>query len=162
MSRGSILGLGVTALLAGCVAPPEWQTDLEVALRPELRGGRDLVVFFALPGREMSDRMQARLDDPLVMAALARGDFTAVTCDGVARKRLYGAWIGGGEGMGIAVLDAAGHCYCARGLGRRTPSSWRRYWTSARASATRSPIYAASRRRRRATRCCSTSWAAST
>ena len=26
MSRGSILGLGVTALLAGCVAPPEWQT----------------------------------------------------------------------------------------------------------------------------------------
>lgn len=114
MTRSSTLALGLTALLAGCVAAPEWQTDLEVALRPEARGGRDLVVFFALPGREMSDRMQARLDDPVVMAALARGGFTAVTCDGVARKRLYGAWIGGGEGMGVAVVDPAGQCYCAR------------------------------------------------
>ena len=114
MTRSSTLALGLTALLAGCVAPPEWQADLEVALRPEARGGRDLVVFFALPGREMSDRMQARLDDPVVMAALARGGFTAVTCDGVARKRLYGAWIGGGEGMGVAVVDPAGQCYCAR------------------------------------------------
>ena len=114
MSRLGLLGLVVLGLLSGCVAPPEWQTDLEVALRPQARDGRDLVVFFALPGREMSDRMQARLDDPVVMAALARGGFQAVTCDGVARKRLYGAWIGGGEGMGVAVIDPAGQCYCAR------------------------------------------------
>ena len=72
MSRLGLLTLVVLGQLSGCVAPPEWQTDLEVALRPQARDGRDLVVFFALPGREMSDRMQARLDDPVVMAALAR------------------------------------------------------------------------------------------
>ncbi|MGC6486855.1 MAG: hypothetical protein ACON4Z_04360 [Planctomycetota bacterium] len=114
VSGRATLALCVAALLTGCVAPPEWQSDLAVALSPKARGGRDLVVFFALPGREMSDRMQARLDDPVVMTALARGSFAAVTCDGVARKRLYGAWIGGGEGMGIAVIGPDGHCYCAR------------------------------------------------
>jgi tetratricopeptide (TPR) repeat protein len=30
------------------------------------------------------------------------------------RADLYRAWIGGGEGMGIAVLDALGRCYAAR------------------------------------------------
>jgi len=104
----------LAALLPCCAAPPEWQQDLTAALAGARRSGREVVVFFTLPGREMSDRMQARIEDPLIMAALARGGFAAVVCDGVARKRLYGAWIGGGEGMGIAVLDAAGAVYCAR------------------------------------------------
>lgn len=114
MSRhASCLGL-LSALLAGCAAPPEWQNDLGAALVEARRAGREVVVFFALSGREMSDRMQARIEDPLIMSALARGRFVAVVCDGVERKRLYGAWIGGGEGMGVAVLDSAGAVYCAR------------------------------------------------
>ncbi|MCK5943790.1 MAG: hypothetical protein KAI24_17530, partial [Planctomycetes bacterium] len=105
-----LLALG----LSGCATPPAWQGDLTAALSSSRRVGRELVVFFALPGREQSDRMQARLDDPVVMRALQRGDFAAVVCDGVERKRLYGAWIGGGEGMGVAVLDGEGAVYCAR------------------------------------------------
>lgn len=114
MSARRTLALAALALAASCAAPPRWLDDLPQALSLTRRAGRELVVFFALPGREMSDRMQARLDDPVVIAALARGGFAAVVCDGVERKRLYGAWIGGGEGMGIAVLDGAGQCYCAR------------------------------------------------
>ena len=114
MSARRTFALAALALAASCAAPPRWQDDLPQALSSTRRAGRELVVFFALPGREMSDRMQARLDDPVVIAALARGGFAAVVCDGVERKRLYGAWIGGGEGMGVAVIDAAGQCYCAR------------------------------------------------
>lgn len=102
------------ALLAGCAAPPQWQNDLNAALGAARRRQQELVVFFALPGREMSDRMQARIEHPAIMAALGRGSFAAVRCDGAQRKRLYGAWIGGGEGMGVAVLDAQGAVYCAR------------------------------------------------
>ena len=102
------------ALLAACAAPPRWQQDLNVALREARRAGREVVVFFALPGRELSDRMEARIDHPVIMNAIGRSGFAAVRCDGVARKRLYGAWIGGGEGMGVAVLDRQGAVYCAR------------------------------------------------
>ncbi len=102
------------ALLAACGAAPRWQVELQPALSDARAAGRDLVVYFALPGRDASDRMQARLDDPLVLAALARGRFDAVVADGVERGRLYKEWIGGGEGMGIAVLDGAGRCYAAR------------------------------------------------
>lgn len=101
-------------LLAGCAAAPGWQRDLQPALSAARRTGQDVVVFFALPGRDASDRMQARLDEPVVSAALAAGDFAAVAVDGSERSRLYAEWIGGGEGMGIAVLDAAGQCYAAR------------------------------------------------
>ncbi|MFN3245040.1 MAG: tetratricopeptide repeat protein [Planctomycetota bacterium] len=114
VSARAIVAAALLALLAGCATPPEWQQDLTAALRATRRDQQELVVFFALPGREMSDRMQARIDDPVVMQALQRGGFAAVVCDGVERKRLYGAWIGGGEGMGIAVLDGEGVCYCAR------------------------------------------------
>jgi len=114
VSRRTHVVVALLALLAGCATPPEWQHDLTAALSATRQAKQELVVFFALPGREMSDRMQARIDDPVVMAALARGGFAAVVCDGVERKRLYGAWIGGGEGMGIAVLDPDGACYCAR------------------------------------------------
>ena len=102
------------ALLCGCATPPAWQSDLPAALSATRAARQELVVFFALPGREMSDRMQARIGDPVVMEALARGGFAAVVCDGVERKRLYGAWIGGGEGMGVAVLGGDGAVYCAR------------------------------------------------
>lgn len=104
----------LAALVAGCAAAPRWQRELQPALSTARAAGQDLVVFFGLPGRDASDTMQARLDDPVVLAALAAGDFAAVAVDGTERARLYGEWIGGGEGMGIAVLDAAGECYAAR------------------------------------------------
>ncbi|MCA8951023.1 MAG: hypothetical protein KDE27_16075 [Planctomycetes bacterium] len=101
------------ALAAGCAAP-RWQDDVIVALQQARRGGDDLVVFFALDGRDASDRMKARLSEPTVLDALARGGFAAVVADGFARKNLYGEWIGGGEGMGVAVLDGGGEVYAAR------------------------------------------------
>lgn len=101
-------------LLAACAAPPHWQDDIAVALRASRSTGQDLVVFFALPGRDASDRMQATLADPVVLAALADGEFAATIADGTARANLYATWIGGGEGMGIAVLDGEGRCYAAR------------------------------------------------
>ena len=103
-----------TALLPSCAVRPEWQQDFTAALSSARRDGRDLVVYFALPGRDASDRMQARLGDEVVIDALQAGGFDAVVVDGVARSRLYGEWIGGGEGMGIAVLDGDGDCYAAR------------------------------------------------
>jgi len=106
-------------LLAGCAAAPEWQHDLLRARQDAHGERRDLVVYFALPGRDASDAMQQRLDDPLVLAALQDGGFLAVVVDGIAheklyRERLFDEWIGGAEGMGIAVLDADGECYAAR------------------------------------------------
>lgn len=110
MSGRGVSFAALLALLASCAAPPVWRGDLDAGLR----SGREVVVFFTMPGREMSDRMQARIEAPVIMDALARGRFSAVIVDGVARRRLYGAWIGGGEGMGIAVLGADGTVYCAR------------------------------------------------
>jgi hypothetical protein len=101
-------------LLGGCAAVPEWQTDLRVALSAARDGRQELVVYFALPGREASDRMQRALAEPVVGRALAAGDFAAVVADGVAHSRLYAEWLGGGEGMGIAVLDAMGQVYAVR------------------------------------------------
>lgn len=113
MSSGQRTAL-VFALLAACAAPPHWQDDIAVALRACRGTGQDLVVFFALPGRDASDRMQGTLTDPVVLAALANGEFAATIADGTARANLYATWIGGGEGMGIAVLDGDGRCYAAR------------------------------------------------
>lgn len=101
-------------LLAACATSTRWQRELLPALSRARRAARELVVYFALPGRDASDAMQARLADPAVIAALTAGGFDAVVVDGFERSRLYGEWIGGGEGMGIAVLDAAGRCYAAR------------------------------------------------
>jgi len=103
------------ALLASaCVSSPEWQRDVQQAISQSRQEARDLIVYFALPGRDASDLMESRLGDPVVIAALGRGDFVAVIADGVELKRLYGEWIGGGEGMGVCVLDGQGYCYAAR------------------------------------------------
>lgn len=100
-------------LLAGCAAP-EWQRDMQSALSTSRRGAKDLVVYFALPGHDASDFMESRLPAPVVLQALAAGDFVAVIADGVKRKRMYTEWIGGSEGMGMCVLDGLGYCYAAR------------------------------------------------
>lgn len=107
-------GLAVPALLTAACASARWQTELQPALSAARARRQDLVVFFALPGRDASDRMQASLTDPQVLAALAAGRFAAVIADGAQRDRLYAQWIGGGEGMGIAVLDGQGEVYAAR------------------------------------------------
>ncbi|MCA8976682.1 MAG: hypothetical protein KDC98_18315 [Planctomycetes bacterium] len=99
--------------LAAC-ATPRWQDELLPALSDARAAGREVVVFFALAGRDASDRMQGWLDDPRVLAALGRGGFAAVTCDGFENKRLYQGWVGFGEGMGIAVLDGEGRVYATR------------------------------------------------
>lgn len=101
-------------LTAGCAATPRWQDDLTAALAAARQSQQDLVVFFALAGRDASDRMQASLADPAIAAALRDGGFLAVVCDGSARAKLYEQWVSGGEGMGIAVLDGAGKVYAAR------------------------------------------------
>lgn len=111
--RGCGGWLAALCLLAGCTSIPPWQDDLQRALA-DARGRQDLVVYFALKGRDVSDRMQQRLDDPVIGAAMRDGNFAAVVCDGSARASLYTQWIGGGEGMGIAVLDRAGKVYAAR------------------------------------------------
>lgn len=104
----------LSLVAAGCTAAVRWQDDVTTALREARATGRELVVYFALPGRDASDRMQQSLADARVLAALREGGFLAAVADGAARGNLYGAWIGGGEGMGIAVLDAQGRCYAAR------------------------------------------------
>lgn len=107
-------GLLSAVLLAGCAAPPEWRSDFDEVLSEARQGGQELAVFFALPGRAASEFMMSRLSDPIVMDALAAGGFAAAIADGVKQKRLYGAWVGGGEGMGMAVVDGKGYCYAAR------------------------------------------------
>jgi len=103
----------VLAALAGCTTV-HWQDDVVVALRQARDAQQELVVYFALPSRDASDRMQGSLADPAVLAALADGGFLAAVADGTTRQGLYATWIGGGEGMGIAVLDGQGRCYAAR------------------------------------------------
>lgn len=100
--------------LAGCATAPSWQPSLDLALRAARAGGQELVVYFALPGRDLSDRMQRTLTEPSILRELAAGDFAAAVADGVEQRRLYAAWVGFGEGMGIAVLGADGQCYAAR------------------------------------------------
>ncbi len=100
--------------LAACAAAPRWDDDVLVALRQARGAQQELVVYFALPGRELSDRMQASLQDGVVLEALGDGGFASAIADANARKNLYTAWIGFGEGMGIAVLDGQGRCYAAR------------------------------------------------
>ena len=105
---------GALAVLTGCAAAPEWQRDMQATLSSSRSSGQDLVVFFSLPGHDASAFMESRLHDPVVLNALAAGDFVAVIADGIERKRLYGEWIGGSEGMGMCVLDGQGYCYAAR------------------------------------------------
>lgn len=114
MTRRALAGPAIAAALAACASAPRWQTDLPRALSVARAAHRDIVVFFALPGRDASDRMQRSLDDPAIGEALAAHGFDALACDGKQQARLCGEWIGGSEGMGIAVLDGDGRCYAAR------------------------------------------------
>lgn len=104
----------LACMLPACRSLPQWQQDLPAALSATRQRSQELVVYFALPGRVASDRMQQGLQDAKVLDALAHGGFAAVVADGSERARLYADWIGGSEGMGIAVLDAAGAVYAAR------------------------------------------------
>ncbi|MGE3171355.1 MAG: tetratricopeptide repeat protein [Planctomycetota bacterium] len=110
------LGLPTVLLLAACAAPhPAWPADATATLAAARAAGDELVVFFALPGREQSDRMEQRaLRDPQVLAALADGGFRSLWLDGFTHRRLHAEWLGGGEGMGVCVLDGDGAVYAAR------------------------------------------------
>lgn len=101
-------------LAAGCATPPEWHRDVPNALTAARKTGREVIVYFALRGHDASDLMESQLTDPVILDALSRRDFDAIIADGVVLKRLYKEWIGGGEGMGVAVLDGNGYCYGAR------------------------------------------------
>ncbi len=106
----------LTCCLAACAAAPlPWNADVPAVLAGARAAGADVVAFFALPGRELSDRMeQQALRDDAVLAALARGGFHSLWLDGFTYQRLYAQWVGGGEGMGICVLDGEGQVYAAR------------------------------------------------
>ncbi|HEX6811436.1 MAG TPA: hypothetical protein VF384_07425 [Planctomycetota bacterium] len=105
----------VALLLAACASGPGFEVDVQQALAEARSGGEDLVVYFALPGREASDRMQRSLCDPAIAAALHDGGFRAAVAEGSLGAGLYSKWVlGGSEGMGIAVLDGAGQVYAAR------------------------------------------------
>ena len=107
--------VALALLLGACASPSTWDVDLSQALAACNGTGQDLVVYFALPGREASDRMQRSLGDPLIAAALRDGGFLAVVADGSLQAGFYSRWLGGGsEGMGIAVLDATGRAYAGR------------------------------------------------
>lgn len=104
----------LSALLAGCATAPTWQEDLGTALRAAQTAGADTVVFFARPGVPESDRTVPQLDDPRVRRALAAGGFVAVIVDVAAHERLLPIWVGGRDGFGTAVVDAAAQPYAAR------------------------------------------------
>jgi len=103
-----------TAVIAGCAAAPAWRADLLRALADTRAAEQDLVVFFALPGRDVSDRMQRSLGDPVVGDALAANGFAAAVGDASQHPRLYAEWVGYGEGMGVVVLDGRGLVYASR------------------------------------------------
>lgn len=100
---------------AACSAPPPWRGEPLPALAEARAAGRPVAVYFALPGRELSDRMEAAsLRAPEVLAALDEGGYASVRIDGFEHQRLYATWIGGGEGMGTCVLDEQGRVIAAR------------------------------------------------
>lgn len=102
-------------LLAGCAAPAaHWRDDLPAALTSARAERRDVVVFFARPGVDASDRTVAGLTDAEVGAALAGGGYVAVLVDAAAQERLFERWLGGREGFGVSVLDQEGRVYASR------------------------------------------------
>jgi tetratricopeptide (TPR) repeat protein len=111
------LACALLALASCAIAPPPapWQQDPGRTLQAAQAAGADTVFYFALPGRDLSDRMeQNSLRSDSVLAALERGGFWSARIDGFAQAQRYDQWVGGGEGMGVCVLDAEGHCYAAR------------------------------------------------
>lgn len=103
-------------MLGACELPPKpWSPDVDAVVASGRPDERETVVFLALPGRELSDRMEKEvLKNSAVELALDAGRFRTARVDAFARQDLYAAWVGSGEGMGIAVLDTAGRCYGAR------------------------------------------------
>lgn len=112
--RRTVCAVACAAWLASCAAPPSWQRDVSLAVSQAQARGQDLVVYFALPGQDRSDAMEAQLADEVVLAALAAGGYSAVVANAIDRKRLYEAWVGGADGMGMCVLDENSYCYAAR------------------------------------------------
>lgn len=108
--------LALLLLLTGCTSLPKpWPHDPIAGFAAAKAAHADCVVYFALPGRELSDRMEnGALPDPAVLQALRDGDFHSVWVDGLAQQRMYANWVGSGEGMGICVIDADGRVYAAR------------------------------------------------
>lgn len=104
-------------LLVACATPPPAAWDAPLGEARAQAHGADalLVVFVALPGRELSDRMeQQALRDPRVLEVLRRHAYVTARIDGFRDATHYAQWIGSGEGMGIAVLDPAGLVGAAR------------------------------------------------
>ena len=102
-------------LVTACSAPTPWAVDAAPTLAQAQARGADVVVFFALPGRQLSDQMeQESLNAPEVLDALRAQGFYSLRLDGFSRQRLYDHYIGGGEGMGVCVLDEQGRVYAAR------------------------------------------------
>jgi hypothetical protein len=102
-------------LLAGCAGGEPWSPDAGAAIARAAAAGRELVLFVALPGRELSDRMaREALPAAGVLAALRAGGYASATLDGFTHHDRYAQWIGAGEGMGIVVLGPDGLPNAAR------------------------------------------------
>lgn len=96
-------------VLASCASPPWRHADHD--REPFV----DAVVYFALPGRDLSDKMTATsLPDADVRAALREGGLRSYRLDGFAHAERYRRWVGSGEGMGVVVFDARGEVLGAR------------------------------------------------
>ena len=105
----------MTCLLAACSVPEPWAVDAAATLDSARSQGEAVVIFFALPGRHLSDEMEREsLGAPEVLDALREQGFYSLRLDGFARQRLYDRYIGGGEGMGVCVLDEQGRVFAAR------------------------------------------------
>ncbi len=97
------------------VAPPPIGDDADATLARSRALGRDVVLFFALPGRDASDRMERETwTDPRVHRAIADGGFLLTRVDAFVEVDRYRALIGGGEGMGVCVVDTEGRPFAAR------------------------------------------------
>ena len=102
-------------LVAACSTPEPWAVDAVSTLAEAREQDADVVIFFALPGRVLSDQMERdSLTAPEVLEALQEQRFHSLRLDGFSRQRLYDNYIGGGEGMGICVLDKQGRVFAAR------------------------------------------------
>lgn len=124
--------LGLTA----CAAAPRWGDDLGEAMRAARSNGVDAVVFFRRDGAPESDRTVPQLADARVGAALAAGDWVAACVDATNHERLLPEWVGGRDGFGFAIVDAAAQPWAARPgpLDADELAAWLRLCASSRAA----------------------------
>ena len=105
----------LVCLAAACSSPLPWATQALPTLAAAKAHHAAVVIYFALPGRDLSDRMELEsLGAAEVLAALREQDFYSLRLDGFEHQRLYGAHVGGGEGMGLCVVDRDGQVFAAR------------------------------------------------